>query len=67
MKCDVCEFNFNGICAGHDLYDGKDIYGTSIKDTKKMFPDGCADYNDSLEEFSRKRNLRKQQRSQGQN
>lgn len=52
--CDTCKFNFYGgaICAGHGITeDGKDTYGMSIEETKKLFPNGCVCWGISFEAF----------------
>ena len=52
-SCDTCEFNFGNVCAGSGTRNdnGKNTYGMSIEDAKKMFPEGCKDYGISLYAF----------------
>lgn len=51
--CSTCEFNFGDICAGHGIRidNQKDPYGSNIDEMKKMFPDGCEDYDIDFNSF----------------
>lgn len=52
-SCHTCEFNFGDVCAGHGIRtdNGQDTYGMNIENAIEMFPNGCADYGISLEDF----------------
>lgn len=48
-NCDNCEFNFGLVCAGYGvLPDGSYTYGQDMESVKKVFPDGCGDWELSL-------------------
>lgn len=57
--CNTCEFCMIGddnktlVCAGHNdaFGNGKDTYGMPVKETKKLFPNGCCDYEISFMHF----------------
>ena len=50
--CATCEFCMSGdddlVCAG-----GTDTYGMKIKETEKMFPNGCDEWEISIKDYCR--------------
>lgn len=49
--CSTCRFNFDGICASHTFIDNVDLYGSSIASMESVYPDGCDEYEVSLDLF----------------
>lgn len=49
-NCKSCEF-YNSVCMGYGkrIDNGKYTYGMPIDEAIKMFPDGCEDWEISLE------------------
>lgn len=55
--CLLCDWNFDGICASHGMYD-PDTYGMTIEDTIKRFPNGCVEFRPSFgNEFEANHNI----------
>lgn len=52
-ECFTCEMNMGGICAGHVTRpdNGEDTYGITVDETSALFPDGCDDWEPSIEAF----------------
>jgi hypothetical protein len=44
--CNTCEFGVLGICSGSANHPktGETLYGVSISETEKLYPDGCSDW-----------------------
>lgn len=51
--CGTCEFNAGIACMGYGkrIDNGENTYGMKIKETEKMFPNGCEDWGISLSAF----------------
>ena len=45
-NCDNCEFNVGPVCAASDTNPetGENMYGCPIDEAKRLFPNGCADW-----------------------
>ena len=52
-SCSTCEFNAGTVCMGSwkRTDNNESIYGMSIEETEKMFPNGCGDWGISLQAF----------------
>ena len=50
VNCSTCKLNMGGKCTSHlpRPDNGQNIYGTSIKEAKKLYPRGCSDWGISL-------------------
>lgn len=54
--CDTCEMNAGRVCmgSGKRIDNGENTYGMDIEETKKMFPNGCRDWEISFAEYQNK-------------
>lgn len=54
MLC-TCEMNAGSVCmgSGKRIDNGENTYGMDIEETKKMFPNGCGDWEISFAEHQK--------------
>lgn len=54
--CDTCEMNAGSVCmgSGKRTDNGENTYGMDIEEAKKMFPNGCGDWEISFAEYQKK-------------
>lgn len=52
-SCVTCEFNTGIVCmgSGRRTVNGENTYGMPIEEAKKMFPDGCEDWELSFADY----------------
>ena len=52
-SCYTCEFNCGSVCAGSSKNPetGEDMYGCSIDEAMRLFPNGCDDWGISYTAF----------------
>mgnify|MGYP001067889732 CR=1 FL=1 len=58
-SCLTCKYNFGPVCASHGdvMLNNKDLYGQSIDECIKNFPDGCDDWVISFSAFIQQEQL----------